>query len=129
MFSIGVIDIDKIMDAIPEKSDLITVLDGIKDDVNKWREWFGKRLLKDANKSDPWFRNFSKLAFLIDEITGKNAKNYKYTWGSVINALDEPTPIEIGNNTDGFKRVSGVVIHHLNKRDIYDKYMDQLKNK
>ena len=117
------------MGAIPDKSDLTTVLVGIKDDVKKWRELFGKRLLKDAKKSDPWFRNFTELAFLIDEITGKSAKNYKYTWGSVIDALDKPTPIKIGSNRDGFKSVSDVVIRHLSKRDIYDKYMDQLKTK
>ena len=127
MFSIDVVNIAKIMDAIPDKSDLMTVLDGIKDDVNEWRELFGKRLLKDAKKSDSWFRNFTELAFLIDEITGDNAKNYKYTWGSVIDVLDKPTPIKIGNNTDGFKSVSDVVIRHLNKRYIYDKYMYQLK--
>ena len=126
MFSIDVIDISKIMDAIPDESDLITVLDGIKDKVNEWRELFGKRLLIDAKKSDTWFRNFTELSFLIEEITGKNAKNYKYTWGSVINALDEPTTIEYGSKS---KRVSDVVISHLNKRDIYDKYMDQLKKK
>ena len=117
------------MDAIPDKYDLETVLDGIKDDGKKWRELFGKRLLKDAKKDDTWFRNFTKLAFLIDEVTGKNADDYNYTWGSVIDALDKPTTIKIGSNRDGFKPVSDVVRHHLNKRDIYDKYMDQLSNK
>ena len=117
------------MDAIPDKSDLMTVLDGIKDDVKKWREYFGKRLLRAAKKSDPWFRNFTELAFLIDEITGDNADDYIYTWGSVINALDKPTIIEIGNNRDGFKPVSDVVRDHLSNRDIYEKYMDQLKMK
>ena len=115
------------MDAIPDKSDLMSVLDSIKDDVKKWRELFGKRLLKDAKKSDPWFRNFTKLAFLIDEITGKNADDYIYTWGSVIKSLDEPTTIEFGTNRRGFKAVSDVVRDHLKRHDIYEKYMDQHK--
>ena len=113
------------MDAIPDKSDLMTVLDCIKDDVKKWRDLFGKRLLKDAKKGDLWFHSFTELEFLIDEITGDNADDYIYTWDSVIKSLDNPTVIKIGSNTDGFKSVSDVVIHHLNKRDIYDKYMDQ----
>ena len=50
LFSIDIIDIDKIMDAIPDMSDLMTVLDGIKDDVHKWHDLFGKRLLKDVKK-------------------------------------------------------------------------------
>ena len=91
----------------------MTVLDGIKNDEKKWRDLFGKRLLKDAKKSESWFRNFSELEFLIDEITGENAKDYIYTWGSVIQALDKPTPIQIGNNRDGFKSVSDVVRDHL----------------
>ena len=115
------------MNAIPEKSDLMTVLDGIKDDAKKWRELFGKRLLKDVKNSDSWFRNFTELEFLIDEITGDNADDYIYTWGSVINALDKPTIINIGSNRAGFKPVSDVVRDHLNNRDVYDNYMDQLK--
>ena len=90
--------------------------------VKKWRELFVKRLLKDAEKSDPWFRNFAKLEFLIDEITGDNADDYIYTWGSVI---DKPTPIKIGSKGDGFKSVSDVVRDYLSNHDIYDKYMDQ----
>ena len=35
------------MDAIPDKSDLMTVLDG-KGDVKKWSKLFEKCLLKDA---------------------------------------------------------------------------------
>ena len=115
------------MKAIPEKSDLITVLDGIKDDVSKWRDYFGKRLLKDAKQNESWFRNFTELEFLIDEITGENAKDYIYTWGSVIQALDKPTPIQIGNNRAGFKPVSDVVRDYLNNSYVYGKYMDQLK--
>ena len=123
------IDIDKIMKAIPENSDLITVLDGIKDDEKKWRDLFGKRLLKDANKGDSWFRNFSKLEFLIDEITGENADDYIYTWDSVIQALDKPTAIKFGSNRAGFKLVSKVVGDYLNTSDVYAKYIDQLKPK
>ena len=111
------------MKAIPEKSDLMIVLDGIKDDVKKWRELFGKHLLKDAKKGDSWFRNFTELEFLIDEITGENADDYIYTWGSVINSLDKPTPIKFGSKRAGFKPVSDVVRDHLNNRDVYDKYM------
>ena len=125
LVSIDVVDIARIMGAIPDKSDLMTVLDGIKDDVDKWRKLFGKRLLKDAKKSDSWFRNFIKLEFLIDEITGDNADDYIYTWGSVIKSLDKPTPIKIGSNRAGFKCVSDLVIRHLNKRYIYDKYIYQ----
>ena len=116
------------MDTIPDKNDL-DVLDCIKGDVKKWRELFGKRLLKDAKKSDTWFRDFTELAFLIDEITGENADDYKYTWGSVIDALDKPTAITIGSNRAGFKPVSDVVRDHLNKRDVYDKYINQLSKK
>ena len=115
------------MDAIPDKSDLMTVLDSIKDDVQKWRELFGKRLLKHEKKSDIWFHNFSELAFLIDEITEENADDYTYTWGSVIKSLDGPTTIKFGRNRTGFKPVSVVVRDHLKKRDIYEKYMDQLR--
>ena len=114
------------MKAIPEKSDLMFVLDGIKDDVSKWRDYFGKRLLKDEKKNDSWFRNFGELEFLIDEITG-NADNYIYTWGSVINSLDKPTPIKFGSKRAGFKPVSDVVIDHLSNRDVYDNYLDKLK--
>ena len=114
------------MDAIPDKSDLMTVLDGIKDDVKKWREYFGKRLLRAAKKSDPWFRNFTELAFLIDEITGDNSDYYIYTWGSVIDALDKPTPIKYGSNRAGFKCVSDVVRDELNLPYVYEKYKDQL---
>ena len=115
------------MGAIPDKSDLMTVLKGIKGDCKKWRDYFANRLLKDAKKSNVWFRNFTELEFLIDEITGDNADDYVYTWSSVINALDKPTVITIGNNRAGFKPVSDVVRGHLSNRDIYDKYMDQLK--
>ena len=38
------------MDAIPDNEDLKTVLDGIKDDVKKWCDLFGKRLLRNAKK-------------------------------------------------------------------------------
>ena len=115
------------MKAIPEKSDLMIVLDGIKDDEKKWRDLFGKRLLKDEKKSESWFRNFGELEFLIDEITGENGDDYIYTWGSVINSLDKPTPIKIGSKRAGFKPVSDVVIDHLSNCDVYGKYMDQLK--
>ena len=110
------------MDAIPDNEDLKTVLDDIKDDVKKWCDLFGKRLLRNGKKSDPWFCNFTELEFLIDEITGKNADNYNYTWGSVIDALDKPTIIKFGNRRNGFKPVSDVVRDHLNKRDIHQVY-------
>ena len=115
------------MKAIPDKSDLMTVLDGIKDDVSKWRDLFGKRLLKDAKKGDSWFRNFTELEFLIDEITEQNPDDYIYTWGSVINSLDKPTPIKFGSKRAGFKPVSDVVIDHLSNCDVYGNYLDQLK--
>ena len=115
------------MGAIPDKSDLMTVLNGIKGDYRQWRNFFAKRLLKNAKKNDAWFRNFTELEFLIDEITGDNPDDYVYTWSSVINALDKPTVITIGNNRAGFKSVSEVVRDHLSNRDIYDKYIDQLK--
>ena len=102
------------MDAIPEKSNLMTVLGDIKDDVRKWCDLFEKCLLKDANKSDSWFRNFTELEFLIEKITGENADNYVYTWGSVINSLDEPTPIKFGINRAGFTLVSELV------RDLFE---------
>ena len=114
------------MDTIPDKNDLMTVLDGIKDDIKKWRDLFGKRLLRNEKKSDSWFRNFTKLEFLIDEITGENAADYNYTWDSVINALDKPTTITIGSNRAGFKPVSDVVRHYLSNQDVYRKYKDQL---
>ena len=126
LFSLDIIDIDAIMDTIPDKNDLMTVLDGIKDDIKKWRDLFGKRLLKNEKKSDSWFRNFTKLEFLIDEITGENAADYNYTWDSVINALDKPTTITIGSNRAGFKPVSDVVRHYLSNQDVYRKYKDQL---
>ena len=114
------------MNTIPDKNDLMTVLDGIKDDIKKWRDLFGNRLLKNEKKSDSWFRNFTKLEFLIDEITGENADDYNYTWDSVINALDKPTTITIGSNRAGFKPVSDVVRHYLSNQDVYRKYKDQL---
>ena len=114
------------MDAIPDKNDLMIVLDGIKNDEDKWRNLFGKRLLKGQLEVN---HNFTDLVFLVDEITGENADDYIYSWGSVINALDKPTIIKIGNKKAGFKSVSDVVRDHLNKRDIYDKYMDQLSKK
>ena len=98
------------MDAIPENSDLMTVFD--KDDVKKCMAW----LLWEASsqrwkKGDSWFRNFTELVFLIAfEIIGENADDYIYTWGSVINSLDKPTPIKIRSNRAGFKSVSDVVI-------------------
>ena len=115
------------MGAIPDKSDLMTVLKGIKGDYKKWRDLFAKRLLEDAKKSDVWFRNFIELEFLINEITGDNADDYIYTWSSVINALNKPTSIKIGSNRAGFKSVSDIVTDHLSNREIYDKYMNQLK--
>ena len=126
MFSIDIIDIDKIMDAIPDKNDLMIVLDGIKKDEDKWRNLFGKCLLRGQLEVN---HNFTDLVFLVDEITRENADDYIYSWGSVINALDKPTIIKIGNRKAGFKSVSDVVRGHLNKRDIYDKYMDQLSKK
>ena len=114
------------MDAIPDKNDLMIVLDGIKKDEDKWRNLFGKRLLKGQLEVN---HNFTDLVFLVDEITGENADDYIYSWGFVINALDKPTTIKIGNRKAGFKSVSDVVRDHLNKRDIYDKYMDQLSKK
>ena len=113
------------MSTIPDKSDLMTVLDPIKDDKEKWREYFGKRLLRDENKSDAWFRNFLKLEFLIDEITN-NSDNYTYTWRTIINSLDKPTRIQYGNRRTGFKDVSGVVRDHLSKPDIFSKYKAQI---
>ena len=126
LFSLDIIDIDAIMDTNPDKNDLMTVLDGIKDDIKKWRNLFGKRLLRNEKKSYSWFRNFTKLEFLIDEITGENAADYNYTWDSVINALDKPTTITIGSNRAGFKPVSDVVRHYLSNQDVYRKYKDQL---
>ena len=38
------------MDVIPDNEDLKTVLDGIKDDVKKWCDLFGKHLLRNAKK-------------------------------------------------------------------------------
>ena len=114
------------MDTIPDKNDLMTVLDGIKDDIKKWGDLFGKRLLRDERKSDSWFGNFRGLKFLIDEITGENADDYNYTWDSVINALNKPTIIKIGSNRAGFKPVSDVVRYYLSNQDVYRKYNDQL---
>ena len=116
------------MDARPDKFDLMIVLDGIKGNAQLWREYFGKRLLKDAKRSDSWFRNFTELEFLIDEITEDSSDDYEYTWGSVIQALDKPTVIEIGSKRQP-KPVSDVVIDYLNNHDVYVKYMDQLKSK
>ena len=86
-------------------------------------------VFSEMQKSDLWFRNFTELEFLIDEITGKNADNYNYTWGFVIDALNKPTIIKIRNRRDGFKPISDMVRDHLDKRDIYAKYMDQLSKK
>ena len=114
------------MSAIPDKSDLMIVLDGIKDDEKKWRDYFGKRLLRDANQSDAWFRNFLKLEFLIDEITGENIDNYIYTWRTIINSLDKPTRIKFGKPKTGVKDISDVVRDHLSKPDIFSKYKAQV---
>ena len=89
-------------------------------DMNSLGSVFSK-----IQKSDPWFHNFTELEFLIDEITGDNADDYIYTWGSVIKSLDKPTPIKIGSNRAGFKSVSDMVRDYLSNHDIYDKYMDQ----
>ena len=114
------------MNAIPDKNDLMIVLDGIKKDEDKWRNLFGKCPLRGQLEVN---HNFTDLVFLVDEITGENADDYIYSWDSVINALDKPTTIKIVNRKAGFKSVSDVVRDHLNKRDIYDKYMDQLSKK
>ena len=79
-------------------------------------------IFSETQKSDPWFCNFTELEFLINEITGKNADNYNYAWGSVIDALDKPTIIKFGNRRDGFKPISDVVRDHLNKCDIHQVY-------
>ena len=113
------------MDARPDKGDLMTVLDGIKDDTQKWREYFGKRFLKGQLEVN---NNFTELEFLIDEITEDHPDDYEYTWRSVIQALDKPSVIEIGSKRQR-QRVSEVVIDHLNNRDVYEKYIDQLKSK
>ena len=113
------------MNARPDKGDLMTVLDDIKHDPEKWRKLFGKRFLKGQLGVNP---NFTELEFLLDEITGENADDYEYTWGSVILALDKPTAIEIGPKLKP-KCVSDVVRDYLHNRDVYEKYMEQLKLK
>ena len=113
------------MDARPDKSDLMIVLDDIKDDTQKWREYFGKRFLRFQLEVN---NNFNELEFLIDEITEDNPDDYEYTWRSVIQALDKPSVIKIGSKRQP-KPVSEVVIDHLNNRDVYVKYMDQLNER
>ena len=117
------------MDAVPDKDDLMFVLDGIKDDENQWRDYFAKRLLKGANKNDTWFRNFLELAHFIKEITGKNAKKYNCTWGNVINALNKPTKITIENEDGKTEKVSEKVKDFLRSPDVINKYTKQLSGR
>lgn len=57
------LDIDEIIDVIPDKSDLTTMLDGIKGDVKKWSELFRKRLLEMQKKVIYGFIIFLILCF------------------------------------------------------------------
>ena len=120
-----------ILDVIPDKNDLMIVLAGINstkpDDVVKWREYFAKRLLKKANKSDEWFSRFTTLEFFIDEITGENVHCYNYTWGTVIEALEKPRCIKFGSpETDALSDVANMVRGHLRNHDVYEKYQKRL---
>ena len=119
-----------ILNAIPDKNDLMIVLTGINstkpDDVLKWREYFAKRLMKKADKSDDWFSQFTTLEFLIEEITGENAHCYSYTWGTVIEALEKPRCIKFGSLETGAISVADVVREYLCHHDVYVKYQEQL---
>ena len=123
-------DLIDILDAIPDKNDLMIVLAGINstkpDDVVKWREYFAKRLLKKTEKCDDWFSQFTTLEFFIDEITGENAHCYSYTWGTVIEALEKPRCIKFGSPETGALSVVDVVRNHLYNFDVYEKYQKQL---
>ena len=113
------------MDTIPDRVDLSYVLGDIKDNEEEWRDTFAQRLLKGANKSDAWFRNFLKLDFFIEEITGKNAKKYHCTWGNIITALDHPTEIKIEHDDGNTKNVSDKVKDFLGLPEVINKYTKQ----
>ena len=119
------------MEAIPDKVDLMIVLDGVKSDEKQWRDYFAKRLLKSTNKNidDTRLRNFTELKFFIDEITGENVKKYNCTWRKVMTALKNPTEITIENKYGEPENVSDKLRKFLSKREVKNKYKKQLSSK
>ena len=107
-------DIDKILDAIPDIDDLVTILSGIAYDKNKWH-LFGKRL----KVPESVLRNCLQLQFLLDEIVDND--DYILTWATVLDALENPTAIK-GDNK---KNLADGVREHLNTTGVFFKYFNQ----
>ena len=119
------------MESIPDKVDLMIVLDDIKSDEKQWRYYFAKRLPLSTNKNidETRLRNFTELNFFINEITGENAKRYNCTWRNVMTALKKPTEITIENKYGEPENVSDKVVKFLSKREVKNKYKKQLSSK
>lgn len=107
-------DIDKILDTIPDFEDLVTILSGIAYDKAKWHR-FGKRL----KVPESVLRNCLQLQFLLDELVDND--DYIVTWRTVLDALENPTPIKGDNN----KNLVDGVREHLNSTGVFLKYFNQ----
>ena len=119
------------MEAVPDKVDLMIVLDCIESNEKQWRDHFAKRLLKSTNKNRDGARlcNFTELKLFINEITGENAKKYNCTWCNVMTALKKPTEITIENKYGESENVSDKVRKFLSKPEVKNKYKYQLPSK
>ena len=120
-----VIDIEEIMEAIPDKSDVLQAMDKIKDLQPEWKE-FGKRV----THMDLDLTYCRKLSSLLGEYF-LNLPNKELTWRAIIAALEfqhgpAPKPaIKYGNG----RKVADDVRDYLHNQDVFIKYKAMLISK
>ena len=120
-----VIDIEEIMEAIAEKSDILQAMDKIKDLEPQWKE-FGQRV----NHMNLDLTYCRKLSSLLGEHY-LNLPNEALTWRAIIDALEyqrEPAPkpaIKYGNG----RKVADDVRVYLHNQDVFSKYKAKLISK
>ena len=117
------INIESIMDRLPEKNDLEAALKDMKDHVELWQNQFGKRLIKMGMiESETSLKNCLTLKFLIEYIYKE-----KPTWDEVIKALEEPYNIEVIVNRNEKIIVADSVRKYLCNAAVFLKYKKQKK--
>lgn len=110
------IDIEQILDRKPEQPDLeAAILDDLNDtEVKVWRDRFGKRL-KGPNNTRLHF--CTEPQHLIELFYSDDA-SYLITWGTVLSALENPTPLKRGG-----KEIADSLRAYIQQESVYQKYI------
>ena len=114
------IDIESILNCVPESIDLKNALKDMKDNADLWQNQFGKRMIE----SETSLKNCLTLEFLIDYIYSMQCQP---TWGDVIKALEDPWNIEVVVNRNEKIIVADSVRKYLCNKAVFLKYKSKRK--